>query len=209
MRAPLLLLTDRHQLPPGRLLVEQVAGAVDAGVHAVLLRERDLDDRERADLAAELAPILTAAGGHLIVAAPEVGRPHGVHLRADDPLPPEHAPVVGRSCHGAEELHWARAEGVDYVLLGPVAPTASKPGYGPAVGVDRFARLVRQHHGRAEPGAPAPRVYALGGVDADNAAGWVAAGADGVAVMGALMRADDPALVATELLATLPTECVG
>jgi len=98
----------------------------------------------------------------------------------------------------------ARTEGVDYVVVGPVAPTASKPGYGPVLGWSGLHALTRDL-AADPPGAPsgtAPLVYALGGVDGDNAAHWIAAGgADGVAVMGALMRADDPAHVASALLA--------
>lgn len=210
MLPSLLMLTDRHQLPCGVRLVEHVARAVAAGVRAVILRERDLEDRERCDLAFDLAQVLSGVGGRLIVAAPELGLPHGVHLRARDPYPTVHAPVVGRSCHGAAELQRAQEERLDYVLLGPVAASRSKPGYGPALGIRGLATLTR-HAREALPRDPSvlPAIYALGGVHPGNAADWIAAGADGVAVMGALMRTEDPASVVVGLLAALPSREVS
>ncbi len=89
--------------------------------------------------------------------------------------------LVGRSCHGRDEL--GRLSTEDYVTLSPIYPTATKPGYGPALGAGGAARL--------QPTVP---WLALGGVDsAARTAECVAAGAVGVAVLGAVMRAEDPA----------------
>ncbi|MCU1618107.1 MAG: thiamine monophosphate synthase, partial [Modestobacter sp.] len=98
-------------------------------------------------------------------------------------------PVVGRSCHSAADLARARAEGCDHVFLSPVFLTASKPGYGPAIGLAGLAGLARL----------APRAYALGGIGPDDVAGCLAAGAWGVAVMGGVMR--DPSTVRDHLAA--------
>jgi len=103
----------------------------------------------------------------------------GVHLKADGPsprdvrvrLPPGLA--VGASCHDEAEL--ARADGADWIFLGPVFPTASKPG-GAALGLERLAALCAA--------APAP-VYAVGGVTAERLADCLAAGAVGVAAIRA------------------------
>jgi thiamine-phosphate pyrophosphorylase len=84
------------------------------------------------------------------------------------------------------------AEGVDYVTVSPVALTASKPGYGPALGIDGLAALI-------EVAGDVP-VLALGGVQPDTVAGALEAGAHGVAVMGAVMRAETPAKIVTRLL---------
>ena len=94
----------------------------------------------------------------------------------------------GRSCHTVAEVYDAAGEGVDYVSLSPYAETASKPGYGPALGPAAFGGEW-----------PVP-VYALGGIDPTNAAQARAAGAHGVAVMGAVMRAPHPAAVIEALL---------
>jgi thiamine-phosphate pyrophosphorylase len=93
---------------------------------------------------------------------------------------------VGRSCHNADEVARAAAEGCDYITLSPVFATASKPGYGPALGVDGLARLA----------ATAPPVYALGGILPGDVPGVLAA-AHGIAVMGPVMR--EPSLVADYL----------
>ena len=97
---------------------------------------------------------------------------------------------MGRSCHDLAELQAAADEGCDYATLSPVFPTASKLRYGPALGVDALHR------------PPLP-VYALGGVTDGNAADCRAAGAAGVAVMGAVMRAADPARTVSELLVAM------
>ncbi|MGH3746690.1 MAG: thiamine phosphate synthase, partial [Micromonosporaceae bacterium] len=102
--------------------------------------------------------------------------------------------IVGRSCHDAAEVDSAVTEGLDYVTVSPVFATASKPGYGPALGVDALRAVCHRF--------PMP-VYALGGVTAANAGDCVAAGSAGVAVMGGVMRAEDPATATAELLAAL------
>jgi thiamine-phosphate pyrophosphorylase len=81
------------------------------------------------------------------------------------------------------EVDGAVAEGCDYVTVSPVAASASKPGYGPALGPAGLAALLR-------PGLP---VYALGGVLPSTVMSYVDAGAYGVAVMGPVMR--DPTVV--------------
>jgi thiamine-phosphate pyrophosphorylase len=81
--------------------------------------------------------------------------------------------------------------GADYVTLSPIFASASKPGYGPALGLAGLAACVA---------ACAGPVIALGGVTAATAPLCLAAGARGVAVMGEVMRADDPRLAVERLL---------
>jgi thiamine-phosphate pyrophosphorylase len=224
MWSPLIVVTDRRQAAEaaGRGLVDVVTAAVEGGADTVLLREKDLPRNDRARLAAALLGVLAPAGGALLVAsdvalAQSVGAA-GVHLAAADAWPdpagrsffePERPvgdhlgskkrqagaserPVVGRSCHSVDELRAAQGEGVDYATLSPIWATDSKPGYGPALDTDGLAAACA-----AVPGLP---VYALGGVTPGRAAACRAAGATGVAVMGAIMRADDPAKVVRMLL---------
>lgn len=208
----LVVLTDRR-LARGPL-TSVVREAVRGGAEWVILRERDLPYEERAALAAELRSLLPA--GRLIVAGPDPLSGDAVHLAATDPLPDVELAVVGRSCHGVSdpdvpgpahrrprELSTADAvnEGrsrpdgrirraVDYVTLSPIYPTMSKPGYGPALGAAAAAGIAGE----------VPWL-ALGGVDsASRAAECAAAGARGIAVMGGIMRATDPARAATELI---------
>ena len=184
----LLVLTDRTQCTGG--LADTVAAAVDAGARAVVLRDKDLPLPERAALAERIAALLSPVDG-LLVWAGAVGSTGSaaVHLSAADPLPDPRPALLGRSCHSAAELTRARAEGCDWAFLSPLAATASKPGYGPALGVAGLAAL-----------APlGPPVYALGGVGPEDVAGCLSAGAHGVAVMGPVMR--DPFLVTRYLTA--------
>ncbi|GCD91239.1 thiamine phosphate synthase [Nocardioides sp. LS1] len=185
MRTRLLLLTDRAQLSKGRSLSRTVAECVDAGLEAVVVREHDLAPRDRRALLDRLAEL---AG--LTVISSRIADPaaHGLHLAA-------HQERVdgwhGRSCHSADDVRRAVADGASWATLSPYAATASKPGHGPPLPHDAFAR---------DAGIP---VFALGGIDPGNARAAVEAGAHGVAVMGAVMRAAEPAHVVARLLAEL------
>ncbi|BCB86766.1 hypothetical protein Psuf_040790 [Phytohabitans suffuscus] len=132
--------------------------------------------------------MLAEVGGQLIVAGPDPLGGDAVHLAAAGPYPPPDLALVGRSCHDEAEL--SRLTREHYAIVSPVFPTPSKPGYGPPLGLDGLARLAAR--------SPVP-VLALGGVTPGNAAGCLAAGAAGVAVMGAVMRADDPATVVRDI----------
>ncbi|WP_457255122.1 thiamine phosphate synthase [Pedococcus sp. P5_B7] len=216
----MLLLTDGHAVRNGRTLAATVAAALEGGVDGVVVRERQLAPGPRRALGQQVRAAAQAAGSPaaLLWAAPLPNQPRpaggspgpgpdamtadlldGVHLRARDPFPHWERPVlVGRSCHDEDDLRRAANEGCDYVTLSPVAATGSKPGYGPALGVDGVRALL-ERAAYLNPGAP--RVLALGGVEAGAAHQWLEAGAHGVAVMGAVMRANDPANIAARLVA--------
>jgi thiamine-phosphate pyrophosphorylase len=203
----LMVLTDRRMAADaGHDLVDVVAAAVGAGAGAVLLREKDLPWAERHGLAERLRA--ATAGVALVVAgdlalARAVGA-DGVHLAAGDRGPGGSAGGlrVGRSCHTPEELVAAATRGTtDYATFSPVFATTSKPGYGPALGVQGLAAGCRAV---AAVGSPLA-VYALGGIGPAQAAACLTAGAAGIAVMGMVMRADDPAAVVTSLREELAT----
>jgi thiamine-phosphate diphosphorylase len=176
----LVLLTDRR-LASGSLLTV-VARAVRGGVAWVVLRERDLPYAERRALAVALRDLLPP--GRLIVAGPDPLGADAVHLAEADPLPAAGVALIGRSCHDIPRLSIE-----DYVTLSPVYPTQSKPGYGPALSPARATGLAGE----------VPWL-ALGGIDTPaRAAECAAAGARGVAVMGAIMRAADPERVSRDL----------
>ncbi|WBB82529.1 thiamine phosphate synthase [Micromonospora sp. WMMD882] len=186
-----VLLTERRLA--GKPLAAVVAGAVAGGVRWVVLREQDLPRAERAALAADLRAVLAEAGGTLVVAGPDPLDGDAVHLTAAGPYPPPAVALVGRSCHDAAELGRLTTE--DYATLSPVYPTPTKPGYGPALRPAGLADLVRV--------SPVP-VLALGGVRTpEQAYACARVGAVGVAVLGAIMRAPDPAAVAAELTRAL------
>lgn len=181
----LVVLTDRSQLRLGRALARTVAECAAAGLRTVVVREHDLSPPARAALVGELAAI-----PGLTVLSSRIPDPsaHGLHLSADQAPPPEGP--WGRSCHGREDVRRAAAQGASWATLSPYGASLSKPGHGPALPPGDLA------------GHPVP-VLALGGIDVDNAGDAVAAGAHGVAVMGAVMRASEPAAVVADLLAAV------
>jgi thiamine-phosphate pyrophosphorylase len=214
MTAPdLMVLTDRRMAADaGHDLVEVVVAAVGAGAPTVLLREKDMPLADRHGLAVRLRAATASAGAALVVAgdlalAHSVGA-DGVHLAAGDPGPDGSAGGlrVGRSCHTSEELVAAARHGTtDYATFSPVFATTSKPGYGPALGIEGLAAGCRAV---AAVGSPLA-VYALGGIGPAEAAACLPAGAAGIAVMGMVMRADDPAAVVTSLREELGTVASG
>ena len=186
---PLLVLTDRSQC--SRPLVDVVRAAVDGGARTVVLREKDLPPAERAALADDLRPALAAVDGTLVLAGTALPG-DAVHLAATDEVPEPRPALLGRSCHDRAAVDAAAAEGCDWVTVSPVRLTASKPGYGPALGTAGLAALT-----------DGPPAYALGGLTAADARPCLDAGAVGLAVMGAVMRADRPDRVVGDLLEAL------
>ena len=192
----MLVITDRHR---ARHSIESIAEAVGrGGGRWLLLRDRDLAREERWDLAARLARIASQHGIALSVStdvelAAAIGAA-GIHLQAAAAVAPARkrlgrSAIIGVSAHALADV--AAAADADYVTLSPIFLTGSKPGYGPALGVAALRAAAAAHD------IP---VLALGGVTADTAAGCLAAGARGIAVMGEVMRADDPGAVVAALM---------
>jgi thiamine-phosphate pyrophosphorylase len=186
--ARLLVLTDRAlSAAAGNSLVEVVGLAARAGVRRFVFREKDLPLAERRELAVRCLRVAESWWADLVVAsdvalARELGR-LPVHCAAADPVPMGGV-VWGRSCHSAGDVAAAARDGASYVTVSPLFESESKPGYGPALGVAGLARVVSS--------AGSVPVFALGGVDAGNAALCVEAGASGVAVMSYVMAAERP-----------------
>lgn len=197
----LVVLTDRSQLPLGRGLLTTIRECADAGLGAVIVREHDLEPGARSALLAAL----TAIDGLMVISSriPDPAA-HGLHLAADQARPdiagcavrtPGHRHSGGRadvcrlesrSCHSRAEVARAADEGAAWATLSPYDVSVSKPGRAPLP--------PETWRGHAIP------VLALAGIDVHNARSAVEAGAHGVAVMGAVMRAADPASVVTRLL---------
>jgi len=194
--SPLLVITDRHQARHPIAAIAQAVG--QGGGRWLLLRDKDLDPQERRDLAARLTEIARRHGMHLSVSrdvalAAEYGA--SVHLQsaaaigaARQSLGP--GALVGVSAHSFNDVAAAAAAGADYVTLSPIFLTASKPGYGPALGVAAIGRA-------ADLGIS---VIALGGVTSGLVRPCIDAGAGGVAVMGEIMRSDEPGRIVNEFL---------
>jgi len=173
--------------------------AAAGGARWFWLRDRDLEKSERFCLARRLAEIVKRCGGVLCIGADiDLARELGtdaVHLRVLSDIAEARRvlganALVGFSAHSLADVVAAQASGADYVTLSPIYPTASKPGYGPALGVDAI---------RAAAGVGIP-VVALGGITCETTPLVRNAGAAGIAVMGEIMRAPDAATVVGRLL---------
>jgi thiamine-phosphate pyrophosphorylase len=202
MPAPpkLIVVTDRTATG-GRELVDVIAAALEAGLPAVQLREKDLSGRALLALAERLRALTARAGALLFVndrvdVAVAVGA-DGVHLgRGSVPvetarsLLPASA-LVGVSTHSPVEVSATTA---DFAFFGPVYATPSKAGFGAPQGEARLREAVA---------AARVPVVAIGGVTADTVPALRAAGATGVAVIRAVLAQHDPGAATSALLDAL------
>ena len=169
----------------GDELVELVRHAAAAGVNLVQVRERSLDDRALLTLTRSIVRAVEGTPARIVVndridIALAAGA-DGVHLRADSPpadavraMVPEGF-LVGRSVHSEAEAIGAAAAGVDYVILGTIFPTASKPPGSAWLGLEPLKRAA---------GAIHVPILGIGGITADRVASLAAAGAAGFAAIG-------------------------
>ena len=180
-------ITDRHQCAPTPL-VDVVSELLDAGVTAFQLREKDLSDTELIKLAQPIAALCHNYEANLFInthtcVASDVGAA-GVHLPANaEPVDSVKAETgdnfyIGCSVHYFDAAKKRETEGADFVTYSPIYRTASKPGYGPAVGTASLAEVVE--------GVKLP-VFALGGITPARVPECLTAGAFGVAVMSGVM----------------------
>jgi thiamine-phosphate pyrophosphorylase len=195
----LYIITDRHATggrPLAAVVTQALEGAADAGAPggavAVQLREKDLDGAALLSLARDLRRITAAAGAGLYIndradVALAVGA-DGVHLGGASLTPAEVGRIapglaVAVSSHGLAELARAVAEpNVRFAVLGPIFDTPSKRGFGPPLGLDVLAAAAK---------LPLPTL-ALGGVTLQNAGACLDGGASGVALIRAVLTAEDP-----------------
>lgn len=179
-----------------------VQAVLDGGARWIWFRERDMEADARIALARVVLGLVRERGGHFTIggdsALAAATGADGMHLpgaathddirRARDRLP-RHA-LIGVSAHGVRDVETAARAGADYATLSPIYPSASKPGYGPALGPDVF---------REAAGSGIP-VIALGGITSANTAECRLRGAGGIAVMGGVMRDDAPGTAVRRLL---------
>lgn len=195
----LYLITDRKQtkLP----LPEAVRLALKGGVRAIQLREKDLPIRELLALAEEIRKSTNEFGAKLFIndrvdIAVAVDA-DGVHL-GHQSMPPEAVRkivgkrmLIGVSTHNAAEAKAAEQGGADFITFGPVYPTPSKMKYGPPAGGDALCDVK----GRIN--IP---VFGLGGIKGDNIHTVLQAGADGIAMISAILAAEDIRSAAEEII---------
>jgi thiamine-phosphate diphosphorylase len=199
-RLSLYLVTD-PELAGTRGVLEVCRRALRAGVRLIQLRDKRARDEELVAQARALRELCREHGAWLLVndrvdIAAAAGA-DGVHLGQDD-APPEEArrklgssAIVGVSVRTPEEARRAEQAGADYIAANLVYPTATKTDLPGPIGLEGVRALRR---------ASRLPLVAIGGINAGNASEVVAAGADGVAVVSAVMAAADPAAACRELL---------
>ena len=199
----LSLITDRKGCG-GRDLCAVVEEALEGGIRAVQLREKDLSSRDLYELAVAMRKLTVRHGARLVIndrtdIALAVNA-DGVHL-GDAGLPIHLArqilgekKLIGASCHDRSSAMTAQEAGADFITYGPVFYTPSKALYGQPVGIDSLEGVTRL--------LEIP-VFALGGISSGNARAAVAAGAHGIALISAVLAAENPRAEAQMLLSLL------
>ena len=181
--------------------MDVISELLDVGVSAIQLREKDLSETALIKLAQPIAALCQNYDAKLFInthinVARDIGAA-GVHLPANtDPVDSVKAEIgdnfyIGCSVHSLDAGKKREAEGADFVTYSPIYPTASKPGYGPAVGTASLTEVVK--------GVKLP-VFALGGITPVRIAECLKAGAFGVAVMSGVMSSKKAGIQAKHYL---------
>jgi thiamine-phosphate pyrophosphorylase len=177
---------------------------IEGGVDLIQLRGKNKSIRELIDLSVELHELTAKSSTPLIVNDhAEVGRSapvEGVHVgQDDDPIEMVRQRVdrdilIGKSTHSLKQALAAQREGADYIGLGPIFATPTKPDYIP-IGLAEISRV------HAEVSLP---IFCIGGINLDNLQSVIDAGAKRVVMVSALLKAHsivDYARCATDMLA--------
>jgi thiamine-phosphate pyrophosphorylase len=199
----LYLVTDR-KLTHGRDLLWVLERALDGGVRAVQLREKDLSGKELLGLAERVSHLCHRYQAQLFIndrvdVALAVDAA-GVHLgETSMPVPFARSllgaqRIIGVSTHSLEGACKAEREGADFIVFGPVYFTPSKADYGAPQGLNALRKIVAKI---------SLAVYAIGGIKLENLLETQRAGSRGVALISAIMSADKPGQAAKQLLALL------
>jgi thiamine-phosphate pyrophosphorylase len=198
----LYLITDRKQtkLP----LPEAVRLALQGGVRAIQVREKDLAVRELLALARDLRSLTHEFGAKLFIndrvdVAVAIDA-DGVHL-GHESMPADAARkivgpkmLIGVSTHNLDEAKKAEADGADFVTFGPIFFTPSKIKYGAPVGIEALRTVKKQIQ---------MPVFGLGGIKIDTISQVLQAGADGIAMISAVLATPDIKQAATDVVSQI------
>ena len=200
----LYLITDTNQ-SLGRNLYHVIDEALRGGVRAVQLREKHLSSRELYESAYELRKLTARHNAKLFIndrvdVALAVDA-DGVQLGSES-IPVYRArkilgekKLIGISCHNQVQAITAQEKGADFITFGPIYYTPSKAPYGEPVGIARLEEVTNLMQ------IP---VFALGGITSHNVREVIARGAHGVALISAILSAEDPRAAARDILSHLP-----
>lgn len=194
------LVTDR-ELARGRTTLEIAGAAIRGGVSCIQLREKMCSTREFIDESLAIRSLLARHGIPLIindrVDVALAVKADGIHLGQKDmpcrmarQIIPE-SMIVGISVESLDDAIAAQKDGADYLGVSPIYPTPTKTDTAQALGLEGLRSI------RSEVDLP---LVGIGGLNADNAAAVIYNGADGVAVVSAIVAADDPEAATRDLI---------
>jgi thiamine-phosphate pyrophosphorylase len=167
--------------------------ALEGGVNAVQLREKDLGGRDIFDLAEKISRLCERYGASLFIndrvdvalavdaAGVQLGKTSVPIEAARSLLGPER--LIGASIHSLDELNDATRGGADFVLFGPVYFTPSKASFGAPQGLAALQKIVA---------TSALPVYAIGGITEQNVKAVRNLGVHGIALIAAIISAERP-----------------
>jgi thiamine-phosphate pyrophosphorylase len=205
LRLVLHVLTDR-EWSRGRDMLSVAAAALDGGATVIQLRDKTASTRLLIEEGLALRA-LTRVRGALLIVNDRVDvalavEADGAHVGQDD-MPVGFARrllgphrILGVSAATMEEADEALAGGADYLGVGPIFPSLGKADAGPATGVDLLTELAERY---------ATPLVAIGGITAENATAVVRAGACGVAVITAVVSAEDITAASRQLRLAVDT----
>jgi len=191
-RLALHVLTDR-EWSLGRDTLTVATAALDGGATVIQLRDKKATTRTLVEEGQALRALTRERGALLIVndridVALAIDA-DGAHVGQDDDMPVALARkllgpdrILGVSADNLEEAHVAVAGGADYLGVGPIYATHTKANAGEPVGLSLITELAKRY---------STRLIAIGSIKADNAAAVVQAGAMGIAVIRAVVSAED------------------
>jgi thiamine-phosphate pyrophosphorylase len=201
----LYVITDRRQ-SSGRGSEEIIKKALAGGATIIQLREKDISDRQLYEEGLRIKEIVKQSPAHFfindridLVLALDAD---GLHLGQDDlPLPIARKllgkeKIIGLSVKTPDEAEKGEKEGADYLAASGVFPTATKPDVGAVLGIAGLRKIKE---------ATSLPLIAIGGINRDNAASVIEAGADGIAVISAVTTADDVTSCCRELIDIVTT----
>jgi len=188
----LYLITDRNLFKDRSSLSSALEEALQGGVRALQLREKDLCIRDMLEMAYELREITKKHGAKLFindrVDVAKAVDADGVHLGGSG-IPPRAARkaaggsmLIGVSSHSMEQAKNAEREGADFITIGPVYETPSKMRYGAPLGLDIIEKV--------KDGVTVP-VIAVGGIKKERVGEVLKAGAHGIALISGILGSDD------------------
>ena len=196
---PILCLITQRSYAREWTLPALIEAAVNGGVNMVQLRERDLSRDDMLALAHQARraiqgralllvnqqiEVALACGADGVQLGEEAMSVESVRERVGDQL------LIGRSVHSVESAQSAEERGADFLIVGTVFPTASKPGVAPA-GLGLLSRIA---------GAVTIPFLAIGGVNRGNVAQAMEHGSSGAAVISAILGAADPGQAARDII---------